>query len=140
MRAPRAVLSTLTPLRSEDVGKLVGLGLCRRHYSHHVGETRSIDAPALRQREGLVAVRLGAEKRSDFIKDAAEVSSRGQSFNPAHGLVPLLDTPMVLFYMIVQVPVRPVRDPLPEDVLNRARLCIVAIRGDPVRFCYKNNR
>jgi hypothetical protein len=76
---------------------VVGVGLCRRDYSHQVGKALSIDAPALRQREGLVAVRLGAQKRADLIKDAAEVSSRGKGFEPAHGLVPLLDTPMVLF-------------------------------------------
>jgi hypothetical protein len=75
---PRAVLSALAPLRSEDVGKVVGVGLCRRDYSHQVGKTLSLDAPALRQREGLVAVRLGAEKHSDLIKDAAEVSRARQ--------------------------------------------------------------
>jgi hypothetical protein len=37
-----------------------------------VGKALSIDAPVLRQRERLVAVRLGAKKRADLIKDAAD--------------------------------------------------------------------
>jgi hypothetical protein len=31
-----------------------------------------MDAPALFKREGLVAVRLGAEKRSDLVEDATK--------------------------------------------------------------------
>jgi hypothetical protein len=69
-----SVLSTLAPPRSEDVGQPVRLALCRRDDSHHVGKTLSMDAPALRQREGLVAVRLGADKRADLIKDASDVT------------------------------------------------------------------
>jgi hypothetical protein len=56
-----------------------------------------MDGSVLRQREGLVAVRLGTEKGSDFIKDAAETRSGGERFEPAHGPVPLLDALIVLF-------------------------------------------
>jgi hypothetical protein len=91
------VLSTLAPVRAEDVGELVGLRLCCRDHSHQVGESLSMDGSVLRQREGLVAVRLGTEKGSDFIKDAAETRSGGERFEPAHGPVPLLDALIVLF-------------------------------------------
>jgi len=48
-----------------------------------------MDAPALLKREGLVAVRLGAEKASDLIKDATETCGGGEGFEPAHGPVAL---------------------------------------------------
>jgi len=110
----------------------VGLALCRRDHSHQVDKTLSMDEPALRWREGLVAVRLRAEKRAHLIKDAAEASSRGKGFEPARGPVPLLNAPMVLFQMIIQVAVRPVDHPVSKDVPNGAWVGIVAIGGDAV--------
>jgi hypothetical protein len=41
-----------------------------------------MDAPALLKREGLVAVRLGAEKASDLIEDATETCGGGEGFEP----------------------------------------------------------
>jgi hypothetical protein len=54
------VVSTLTPPKSGDVGELVGLGLRRSHDSHQVHTSLLMDIPALRQRQGLIAVQLGA--------------------------------------------------------------------------------
>jgi hypothetical protein len=45
------VPSTLTLLRSEDVSQLVGLRLCCRDHTHQVGESLSMDAPALLKRQ-----------------------------------------------------------------------------------------
>jgi hypothetical protein len=50
------VLSILTPQTSEDAGELVGLRLRRREYAHEGGKSLLMNAPALRQREALVAV------------------------------------------------------------------------------------
>ena len=76
------VLSALTPQRSEEVGELAGLRLCRSDYSHQGGESLLMDAPALRQREGLGVVRLEAEKRADLSKDATEARSCLERFEP----------------------------------------------------------
>ena len=91
-----------------------------------------MDAPALRKREGLVAVRLGAEKASDLIKDATETCGGGEGFEAAHGPVALFNAPMVLLEMIVQVAVGPVHHAVPGDLPNGAWVSIVAIGGDPV--------
>jgi hypothetical protein len=77
------VLPTLAPLRSEDVGALAGPWLRRRDHPHHVGKSLSIDAPALLKRERLVAVRLGAEKRSDLVEHAIEMRGGDDGFEPA---------------------------------------------------------
>jgi hypothetical protein len=59
---------------------------------------------------------------------AAEARSRGKGFEPTCRPVALLQTLMILLQMIIQVAVRPVRHPLPEDVPNGAWVCIMAIR------------
>jgi hypothetical protein len=116
------VLSTLAPLRSEDVGQLVGLELCRRHHSHQVSEALAMNAPALRKCERFVAVRPGAEKPSELVKDVAETRSGGERFEPVHGTVPLFHIAMVLLQVIIHVAVRPVPHPLPEHVPYGARV------------------
>jgi hypothetical protein len=68
-----------------------------------------MDVPAVRQREGLVAVRLGAEACSDLVKGEAKPRGSGEGFEPSRGSVSLFNTPMVLLQMIVQVPVRGAR-------------------------------
>jgi hypothetical protein len=50
------VLSTLAPLKSEDVGQLMGLGLCCCDHAHQGGKSLSMDAPALRKRERLIVL------------------------------------------------------------------------------------
>jgi hypothetical protein len=84
-----------------------------------------MDAPALLKREGLVVVRLGAEKASDLIKDATETHGGGEGFEPARGPVPLLDTPMVLFNGMVT-----------NDKFCLIRRCQVQLRWSrqPYRF------
>jgi hypothetical protein len=46
-----------------------------------------MDAPALLKCERFVAVRPGAAKRSDLVKDVAETRSGGERFETAHGSV-----------------------------------------------------
>jgi hypothetical protein len=50
-----------------------------------------MDAPALGKRAGLVAVRLGVEKRSDLIEDATETRGGGEGVEPTRGPVPFPD-------------------------------------------------
>ena len=80
---------------------MVGLGLCCCDHAHHVGKSLAMEVPVLRQREGLVAVRLGAEKRADVVEDAAEACSRSKRFAPSGGSVALFDAPMVLLQPVV---------------------------------------
>jgi hypothetical protein len=127
-----AVLSTLAPLRSEDVGQLVGLELCCRHHSHQVNESLAMEAPALLKCERFVAVRLGAEKRSDLVKDVAETRSGGKRFEAAHGSAALLHTPMILLQMVIQIAVRPVDHEVPEDIPDGTRVRVMTIRGNTV--------
>ena len=68
-----------------------------------------MDAPALRRREELATVRLGTEKSSKLIKQATDTRVSGKGFQPAGGLVPLLNSPLVLFYTVVHAAVGPVR-------------------------------
>jgi hypothetical protein len=81
-----------------------------------------MDVPAVRKRERLVAVRLGAEECADLIKDKAKPPGCDEGFEPSRGPVPLLNAPMVLLQMIVQVPVRPVCHTLPKDVPDGPRV------------------
>jgi hypothetical protein len=60
-----------------------------------------MDAPALLKREGLVAVRLGAEEASDRIEDATKTCGGDEGFEPAHGPVALLNAPMVVLQAII---------------------------------------
>jgi len=60
-----------------------------------------MDAPALGKREGLIAARLGTEKRSNLIKDVTGTRGGSEGFEPVRGSVPLFDFPMVLLQMIV---------------------------------------
>ncbi len=73
-----------------------------------------MDVPVLCQRQALIAVRSGAEKRADFVEEAAEVRSSPKCFEPTCHQVALLDSPMILRQMIIQVAVRPVCYPLPS--------------------------
>jgi hypothetical protein len=54
-----------------------------------------MDAPTLCKREGMVAVRQGAEKRSDFVEAVTETRGGGEGFEPACGPVSLFETPKV---------------------------------------------
>lgn len=78
-------------------------------------------------------MRLRSEQGPDLVEKAAETPSRGKGFEPVHGTVPLFNTAMVLLQVIIQVAVRPVHHPLPENVPNRARINIMPIGHNPVR-------
>jgi hypothetical protein len=92
-----------------------------------------MDGPALRKRHGLVTVGLGTEKGSDLIEDEAETRGSGEGFEPARRPVALLDTPMVLLQMVVEMAVGPVQHPVPKDVSNGARVGVMPIGRDAVR-------
>ena len=79
-----------------------------------------------------MALSLGTEEGADFIKEATEASSAMTAFEPTHGLVALFDAPMVLLHMSIQVTVRPVHHPIPEDVLDGPRVGVMAVGGDAV--------
>jgi hypothetical protein len=78
------------------------------------------------KRNELFAVQLWTEKGSDLIEGAAETRGGGEGFEPACGPVALLDAPMVLLDIVVQVAVRPVRHLVPEDGPNSPRVGVVA--------------
>jgi hypothetical protein len=111
---------------------LIRSGLCGCYHAHQLRKPVLMEGPALCERNGLVTVRLGTEKCSDLIKDAAEIRSGAEGFEPACGPVVLLDAPMILLEMIIQVAVRPMRYPIPKDVPNGAWIGIMAIGGDAV--------
>jgi hypothetical protein len=111
---------------------LIRSGLCGCYHAHQLGKPVLMDGPALCERNGLVTVRLGTEKCSDLIKDAAEIRSGAEGFEPACGPVALLDAPMILLEVIIQVAVRPMRHPISKDVPNGAWIGIMAIGGDAV--------
>src|SRR5262249_32981727 len=90
-----------------------------------------MDAPALLKREGLVAVRLGAENASDLIKDATETCGGGERWGPGHGPVALFNAPMVLRQLLIQGGIGPVRHLLPEGVPEGTRVGVMAIGRDP---------
>jgi hypothetical protein len=78
-------------------------------------------------------VRLGTEKGAGFIKEATKARGTTALFEPIHGTVALFNAPMVLLHMIIQVAVRPMRHPVPEDIPNGTRVGIMAVGGDAVR-------
>jgi hypothetical protein len=83
--------------------------------------------------EALIAVSLRLQKGTNLIEDLTETPSGVKGFESTHGLVLLFDSAMVLLQMIVQVAVRPVHHPLPENVPIGARVGITAIGRDAVR-------
>jgi hypothetical protein len=129
----RKVLSILAPVRSKEVGALVGRRLCRCDDAHQSGKSLLMGAPSLRQREALVAVRLRAEKRADFLEAATKAHGGGEGFESARGPVALFDAPMVLLQMVVEMAVSPVEHPVSKNVPNGAGVGIMAIGGDAVR-------
>jgi hypothetical protein len=77
---------------------------------------------------------LRAEKRADLIKDATETCSCGKGFEPTGGAITLFNAPMILLQVVFQITVRPVRDPISEDIPNGARVGIMTIRGIAGKF------
>jgi hypothetical protein len=73
-----------------------GLGLGCTHDSHQVRPSLEMDIPALRQGQGLVAVRLGAGKGADLVEEAAEACSRAERVEPpCHEVGPIREVPQV---------------------------------------------
>lgn len=91
-----------------------------------------MESSSLLEGEALIAVGLGPWKATNLIEDPTEVRSGVKGFEPTHGTVPLFNTAMVLLQVIIQVGVRPVHHPLPENVPNRTRVGVMAIGGHPV--------
>jgi hypothetical protein len=108
------------------------LGDAGGHHAHQLGKPILMDVPVVCKCNQLFAVQLGMEKGSVLIGGAAETRGGGERFETACGSVGLLDAPMVLLDMVVQVAVRPVRHLVPEDGPNGPRLGVVVIGGDAV--------
>jgi hypothetical protein len=110
----------------------VDVGLCCRHQAHQLGESLLMSRAALLQGEGLIAVRLGAEKRTHLVEQAAEARSRGAMFESAHRPIPLFDASMILLQVVIQVAIRAMLYVIPENITNGAGVGIMAIGGDAV--------
>jgi hypothetical protein len=98
-----------------------------------MGTSLSMDAPALIKREGLVPGDLGAEKRAELIKEATEPRSGGKGFKPSGRPMALLNAPVVLLQIIIQVVADPVRHPAPKDIPDGLRERIIAAGGNTVQ-------
>jgi hypothetical protein len=86
----------------------------------------------LPQGEGLMAVRLGAEKRPHLVEQAAEARGRGALFEPAHRPIPLFDAAMILLQVVIQIAIRAMLYVIPEDMAYGAGVGVIAIGGDAV--------
>jgi hypothetical protein len=111
----------------------LGPGVRGCYHPHQWGKLLPLDAAALCEREVLVATRLQSEKGPNLVEEVAEARGRSKGFEPTCRSVALLDAPMILLQMMIQVAVRSVHYAVPEDVANGTRVGIMAIRGDMVR-------
>jgi hypothetical protein len=64
---------------------LVGRRRRRCDDAHQLGKSLLIGAPSLRQREGLVAVRLQAETRADFLEAVTKRTAVAKVLSPHVG-------------------------------------------------------
>jgi hypothetical protein len=128
-------MSTFTPRRRDWSRGSLRSWLRGRYHAHQLGNPILMDVPAMCKRNELCAVQLETEKGSDLIEGVAETRGGGEGFDPACEPVALLDAPMVLLDMAVQVAVRPVRQLVPQDGPNGPRVGVVAIGGDTVGRC-----
>jgi hypothetical protein len=78
------------------------VGLCCGHQAHQLGKSLLMSGSALLQGERLIAVRLGAEKRTHLVEQSAEACSRGVTLEPTHRPIPLFDAAMILLQMVIQ--------------------------------------
>jgi hypothetical protein len=93
-----------------------------------------MNGSALLKGEGSVAVGLRAEKGSHLVEQATEARRRDAVFEPAHRPIPRFNPAMILFQVVIQVAIRAMLHVIPEDMAYGARVGVVAIRGDAVRY------
>jgi hypothetical protein len=89
---------------------------------------------ALLQGEGLMAVRLGVEKRTHLVEEAAEARSRGAMFESAHRPIPVFDSSMILLQVVIQVASRAMLYVIPAHMTYGAWIGVMAIRGEAVWY------
>ena len=109
------------------------VGLCCGHQAHQLGKSLLMSGSALLQGERLIAVRLGAEKRTHLVEQATEARSSGAVFEPAHRPISLFDSSMILLQMVIQVAIRAMLYVIPEDKAYGAWIGVVSICDDTVR-------
>src|SRR5262245_1243563 len=126
------VVSAFAPRWRDSSRAWLRPGLRGCHHPHELRKPILMAAPALRQRQRLVTVRLRSEKGPELIQEAAKTPRGRASFEPTGGPVPWLDAPMVLLAMVLQRAIRPGRDPLPEPDMDCTGGGLMAISGDPV--------
>jgi hypothetical protein len=88
--------------------------------------------------EGLMAVGLRAEKRTQLVEQTTEARRRGAMFEPAYWPIPLCDPTMILLQMVIQGASGSMRHPGPEHRADRTGVGVMAIRREAVRhhgFC-----
>ena len=81
--------------------------------------------PALRQGDALARPGLGTEILTLLLEADAEAGRRGESAEAAHGIVALLERPMVLLDAIVFVAAGAVGDVVAERLADGARVGVV---------------
>jgi hypothetical protein len=74
-----------------------------------------MDGSSLLEGKNLIAVRLGMEKGSHLVEQAAEAHSSDAVFEPAHRPIPFFDPSMILLRMVIQVAIGPMfyLEPIP---------------------------
>jgi hypothetical protein len=84
-----------------------------------------MDGSSLLEGKNLIAVRLGMEKGSHLVEQAAEAHSSDAVFEPAHRPIPFFDPSMILLQMVIQVAIGPMFYLVPEHMANGTWVGIV---------------
>jgi hypothetical protein len=74
-----------------------------------------------------------SEKGLELVEEAAEARSRGKGLEATYQPIARLDPPMILFQMVVEGAIRPVRHPIPKDVPNGTWVGVMPIGGEALR-------
>ena len=98
-----------------------------------------MDAAAFCEGEVLVVTRLRPEKGTDLVEDTTEACCGGEGSKPARRAIPLFNAPMILFQMVIEIAMRPVGHPPPEDVADGTWVGVMAIGGGALR-CHPGHR
>ena len=86
----------------------------------------------LGQGDAFVDVGAGAKGGAEFIKRAAEAGSGRTGAELQHGIVPLLDPPMILLNTGVHLPAGAGLHVRAERLPDGTRVGVVSIGGDPL--------
>jgi hypothetical protein len=81
----------------------------------------------------LIRERASTEEIAEFIVSSTKSTGRGNAPETMHASYSSLDTAMILFQSIIEIHTGPVLDVLAELGVDRPRIGIVSITGDPIR-------